>query len=402
MSSRLAWTLGSRLLLVALSAAFGILSARLLGPADKGEYTLLTLLPAAVSTLALLGGPQLALIDTRHDATSRRLRQLAIVVACAASGLAVGAGILAHLALRLDLGLALLASSGAVALTAAEFHAAVVQGQERFRALAVFRVAQAAVPGVPMLLGAALGGVSAAVIGFTLGTWLVGVWAFVLFRKCRFEGEARLPWGYLLSTSLSIVLLFLAYRLDVLMLGWLSTPEQVGYFAIATTAAELLLLPALALAVVRGPRAARGEFHGDRRDVVILVALSLGAGALAAALAGPLVELVFGAAFLAAVPAFVALIPGAVVLGVYRYLASLEMARAHRHGVVYSAAIIVIADLALLAALAPVWGALGAAIASSAAYGLGLVALVVHRALRARSRIRDDAVAEASPASPAE
>lgn len=239
-------------------------------------------------------------------------------------------------------------------------------------ALAAFAAA-----GLPLSAGAALAlyvGAQAAVV--------LGVVALVLTR-IRPGPEAARPRPLRLYRSwlgVSLVMLatpvyyFLLFETDVVALGVLSGPYDVGLYQVARRLAEFAVFAAGAASAVGLPRLARA--HAERRadrlqatvDVMNLVSvgstLAIVLGLLAA---GPFALRLFGPEFAQGYPVLLVLALGrlaAVLLGPAGDL--LLMTGHHRRlgrvNVVFAAL-----NLVLNVALIPRFGALGAAIATSVA-----------------------------------
>lgn len=391
-----AWTFGSRVCVIGLTALFGILSARLLGPTDKGTYTVAALMPAALSTFAMLAGPQIVVADFSNGVRGRRLKTLLSW----SLSVALAGGIIStalQLASSSHLALTTLAASGlallAPALVIPEYLAAGLQADSKFGQLSLLRIVQVTVPGLPMLLGVAVAGLLGAVIGFGIGTLLVGIAAYVLWHKryvpSLLIGDAKVPWKFAITTNLTLVLLFLSYRVDVLILEAVAPSESVGIYTASVALAELVLVVSMSAAVVRAPVYARRKLQPLTRDTWLVFALSVLAAIALAALAPFLVPLLFGEEYVQSIQVCWALLPGICFLAAYRYISNAEIVRGHKYGLLTSCLISIGTDVVLILLLAPTMGAAGAALAASGSYASGLSYLVVHRLIRPRPRFLD-------------
>ncbi len=166
---------------------------------------------------------------------------------------------------------------------------------------------------------------------------------------------------------------FLNYRLDVFLVGFFLTPSDVGFYTIATSLAEKLWELPLAINTVLLHRVAKAE---DRDQANIstarvsrVVALSVGVMCLLVmALGYPLILILYGRAYLPAVPALLALMPGIWFLGVGKLMATHLSASGRPEVGTIGAVISLTVTLALNILLIPKVGIVGAAIASSASY----------------------------------
>jgi O-antigen/teichoic acid export membrane protein len=184
---------------------------------------------------------------------------------------------------------------------------------------------------------------------------------------------------YGLRGQLGGMLTLLNLRLDVVILGALAGPGVLGVYAVASKYAELLRLPGLAVTYVLYPRmAGRSPLDASQQAARLLprafVLTVLAAVPLAAAV--PLLPLVYGPAFTAAmVPAWLLLagLVGEGVAGVVSgYLYGVGRPGANSLGVGVAVVVTVALDIALI----PHYQAVGAAFASAAAYLTSSAALL--------------------------
>jgi O-antigen/teichoic acid export membrane protein len=173
--------------------------------------------------------------------------------------------------------------------------------------------------------------------------------------------------------------LFLAYRLDILIVNYLVGTTAAGLYAIALTLSELLRgLPETAQAVVM-VRFRQDDFvAGATAAARLAAAATLVAGVALASTATWLVPFVFGWRYEASSDAFVFLVPGVVGLA-YSYSLSPILLRAGEvtvsaGGAICATAVMVALDFALI----PRFGIQGAAIGSSVAY-LTLASIQIKR-----------------------
>lgn len=186
---------------------------------------------------------------------------------------------------------------------------------------------------------------------------------------------------------------FLILRLDLLMVKYMLDAEQAGYYSIATSLAEMILLLPSVTASLLFPRLAemadsRGKWLFTNKIAQYVGLISLATVILAGALAKPMVRLLFGAAFLPAMPAFLWLLPGIYLLSISiiysHYLASIGMPLI----TAYSPGVAVILNIFLNIKMIPIFGIVGASISSSICYALMLFMTVIYSSYFSRP-IRD-------------
>jgi O-antigen/teichoic acid export membrane protein len=200
------------------------------------------------------------------------------------------------------------------------------------------------------------------------------------------------------------VMTLLNLRLDFILLGSLSDAAVVGSYAVASKFAELLRVPSLAMNYVLYPRFAREGPDLAARNVRRLAprALLLMAvcAALVAAAVGPLIPWIYGDDFRSAVaPAYV-LVAGLVTDGVGAVVSAwlLGCGRPGLNSLAIGAgvAITVLLDIALI----PSHQAMGAAIASAAAYITVTGSLLIVFGMARRASDRDGESADMEPNTP--
>jgi O-antigen/teichoic acid export membrane protein len=174
---------------------------------------------------------------------------------------------------------------------------------------------------------------------------------------------------------------FLVLRIDLVMVKYILGAQLAGYYSISETMAENMLALPIVVGVILFPRLSemterREKLHLMQQATLLTAALLLPMMVLAALFAKPIVGLVFGRAFLPAVPAFVWLMPGSFFLGIeivmVQYLNSLGFPRV----IVYSWIAVTVANIGLNFWAIPTYGITGAAIVSTLSYLLIFVLVV--------------------------
>lgn len=382
--------------LLALTVAT-ILVAHAGGPKLLGELTLLRVLPGLAGVLVSCGLPSAApyFLASREYATLPRLRStlfaLTLAGALAASACwLILSPVLHSLFFRpWHMGVVLAAAVPVFSQLWVAAGKAFLQGENDMRAanIAIGAEEVAFLPVylalLPILHGTAL-----------LMTALVGadvlVTAGIAVRLAR-RGFLR-GWQrpdrrlgaeicrYGLRGQVGGMLSLINLRLDVVILGALVGPATLGVYAVASKYAELLRLPGLAVTYVLYPRLAERDRAAAGRDVAALMPRAFVLTVLAAiplAAGVPLLPLVYGPEFAGAMlPAYILLfgLIGEGVAGlVSAYLYGVGRPGANSIALGVSVVVTVGLDLALI----PHYHAVGAAIASAAAYLTSSAALLV-------------------------
>src|SRR5215813_11621195 len=234
---------GAQVGMTLLGVVTGVITARTLGPRDRGLFQLLTLLPVTLSNFAKLGIPQANVyFMRRRGAAAADIATNSLWFALGLGGLLAlvcyaGRGwLLANLlkqAPPVVLG-PVLALIPFVLLQA--FLLGLLQAQERFAEYSFQQVAPTVLGlvGMSMALLWLRAGLVGAVLTQTGVVAIVTVWLVARVHRrapLRFGGKSYLQ--TLAST--------LHFRIDQYMIAYLLDPAQVGYYAIAVNLTNLLL-----------------------------------------------------------------------------------------------------------------------------------------------------------------
>lgn len=178
--------------------------------------------------------------------------------------------------------------------------------------------------------------------------------------------------------AISLMVINLNYRVDVILLDRLSSDFEVGIYSRAVLPIEYLWeIPMLLSTIIFARSATAKDGAKFSRNVHQLLRLSFVAIGLAsvllAALADQVVGLLFGEAFLASGPVLVALVPGVVLLTIFKVL-NMDLAGKGKPWVAMKAmvpALVINVGMNLL--VIPVYGAWGAAISTTVSYSLAAI-----------------------------
>lgn len=380
--------------LVALAVAT-VMVARAGGPALVGAFTLLRVLPGLAGVLAALGLPGAVPYFLASRPDDPRLRPtLAVLALLGALSATLAWLVLTPLLHRFFFGqwgypLVLVGALATLTQLPVAVGKSLLQGTRDMTGANQAILAEEAVY-LPVYALFLLAGNGALTMAYALVVADVVVTAGIAWRLARrgfFRdwGRPSVPLGreiagYGARGQLGGLLNLVNLRLDVGILGAIAGPSVLGIYAIASKFAELLRLPGLAVNYVLYPVfASSGEPAARARTNKLLVptlTLPLLAAVPLALAVGPVLPLVYGRAFQdAVVPALILL---AGLLGdVTANLVSAYLYGAGRPGwnsfaIGFGVVVTVVGDVLLI----PRYGAVGAAIASCAAYLTTDVALL--------------------------
>jgi O-antigen/teichoic acid export membrane protein len=187
------------------------------------------------------------------------------------------------------------------------------------------------------------------------------------------SGMARKFFSYSLFAYLANALHFLVTRIDFWILHYYRGDEELGWYALAARIAQLfLVLPALLAGIIM-PSVTSSQLSGQSLEKIFRMVNSLNLLMIfiLTAFSSWLIPLLFGTEFSETIIPLVYLLPGIIFLSAQTLLASYFAGKGrpliNLHGSVIALVVVLALDLLLI----PVWGAKGAAIASSIAYAAG-------------------------------
>ena len=388
-----AFVYGARVAQATVGLALAVAIARVLGPEQRGWYFLAITVALGFYYLASLSVDQgifwaVSERGARIPDLLRGLAGLALAITLAGCAAYLTLGVWTGLTDEVPLATALAASlmipasAGRLVVDGALY----AVGAPRVAALGLFVWALAQLALVAGLI--VIGELDSTTVVIALGlSGIIGLGPGVahLWRSARGVVRRRVvPWGRVvvvgLQNHVGVLSLWLARRVDVIVIAPFVSPRDLGLYTIAVTLTEFLLISSEALAQAglgRQGRLERGA-AGAFSTALAADAVRLGvAQAVAVALVGyPFLRYALGAEWAAAYPVLIGLLPGIVCLTYVRPLIpafvranrSLEMSAA----VGLAAAVKVVGTILL----APGLGLAGVAGVASVAWALaaGLIA----------------------------
>jgi O-antigen/teichoic acid export membrane protein len=386
---------GTQVFGAALGVVSGILLARLLGPAAKGDYYLIVLLPATALMLLQLGLPQAFGFFSARGATRDILwKAFTLVVtlsAVAATGVAIlllgtDDGRLSQL--RIDQ--VALAFLGFPLALHAMFTTGIVTGRKAVRWFSGITIAQAVVS-LALLVGVLVGfgaSVTTAIIVYLLGIAFQSVaFAYAARRVVAANPTPeRVSYGQLFGYGLPFypgsLATFFSYRVDAYLIAFLipNPSTALGYYSVAVGLAEMVFFFPRAVSILFFPHVAssnrdEADAHVARVSRVTLLVTAVFALLLIPA-AAVLIWLLLPA-FKPSMAPLLVLLPGAVALSVTTVLDG-YFRGIGRPGVTSTVSLIsLVINVVANVVLIPTFGIVGAAAASLVSYTLTSVTLTV-------------------------
>jgi O-antigen/teichoic acid export membrane protein len=171
------------------------------------------------------------------------------------------------------------------------------------------------------------------------------------------------------------------YKVDILFLSWLSTPDELGNYAVAVQVGELLWqLPAAVLVVLMSKSA-----NSDKSMIVNTVCKTCRLTLLATSFTGVgllivsyfLIEPVFGAGFSLTFNMLLMLSIGLVLASVFKSINAYYAGQGNPYFTIYLMGGVVVVNIILNIIFIPEYGGVGAALASTISYSFSAIGAAV-------------------------
>jgi O-antigen/teichoic acid export membrane protein len=388
--------LGGQVAMTGIGVLTGIITARWLGPHDRGLFQLLTLLPTTLSNFVKLGIPQASVYYMRRKGASAS----AVASNSVWMAFVMGTSLAVVCWLGRDWLLTNILKDSPEALVAPtlalipfallQFYLlGVAQAQERFGEYNIRQV----VPNLLSLVGMFVSlvvlqqGLVAAVLTQAAIVAFMSLWLTVRVHReaplqARVDGPLlRGMLGFGGKSYVQTLAATLHLRLDQYLIAYLLSPGEVAYYAIGVNLASLLLKISDATGTVLFPRlAAADPAQADLATMRVcrstLLLTSLGAAGLAAV--GPIaIPLLYGEAFRHAIGPLLIMLPGVLLMAIYQILTRRFTSHARQEVNIVAALTALVLNVGLNFLLIPRYGINGAAFAHAVSYGTAAGILLV-------------------------
>lgn len=395
--------IGSRGVVLVAGLATGVLTARALGPEGRGQYFAVMTLAAIVAQFGNLG------LSSSNVFLAARERRLvwpllvnswwlagAIAVAAAIAVLALGDAIAAQLqvpahmlwAVCLLAPATLLFTLSCSVLVAEDKFAALNRWQIVNALLTMSLLAAAALSAQPVEVFVAVAACSAAVTVVAMGAAI----AQGRTRQWRFDTHLfATGWRFAARAYVVLLLGFLMQRAAVAVLMVYSDPHQIGLYSIAAQVFDVLIIVPSSVATVIFPklvRAVDGSWSSVRSALLGTTLAMLVVCAAVAVLAEFAIGLLFGRAFLPALPAVRWVLVAALFTTVTTVLSQFVVAQRFPGWLIAVWAAGVLTMCVVGALLVAAWGATGVAAAQSIGAAVVCAGVVVLARRQAASQLR--------------
>lgn len=366
----------------------GILLARLLGPAGKGDYYLLVLVPSTTMVLVQLGLPQAFMFFAARGRIAGMLAKAVVLTATLSL-----AGLLAVAALmplfreaflhRLELGQILFAFLALPLALSATFTTAIVMGRQAVRWYAAVNMAYpiATTALLILILGGLGPSVNGAIAVYLIASSIQSI-GFAIGSRCVSAANTtaesvsyRELFRYGLPLYPGTLTQFFSYRADAYLIAFLIADPSapLGYYSMAVGLAELVFFFPNAVSTLFFPHVAGSRREDSDRQVAMVSRVTFlvtGAVALLLIPAAMLMIWILLPAFGPSIPPLLVLLPGVVALSVTKvvsgYVSGIGRPAVTSYVNVFAFVLNIIANLVLI----PRFGIVGASAASLASYSM--------------------------------
>lgn len=387
-------TLSTKIATFILSAVTSIIIARVLGPAGKGVWAILFLIPGLIAMVFCLGlnFSNVYLLGTRRYSTPQVLSNaifstVIMSVVSVALFLLLFERIFSWIPKQTNginpTWVKIMLFSVPLLLLTAYFNS-ILQGKREINKVNLVNLVQTGLSCITvllfvMVLKKAIGGLIASYFIFNFGSAALALFLVLrLTEHLGFRFNARLLKDSIVigtKSYLGSLLQFLNYRLDMFLVYYFLSSRDVGHYSVAVALTEMLWWVSQSVSVPFLPQVST---IGEQRSASFTPAVSRMtllmtlAPALVLLLAGRgVVSLLYGSAFLPAVPAIYILLPGVVIVSSWRILAHhfLGSGKPLVNAKVSLASLLL--NVLLNIFLIPRLGIRGAALATTVSYSLG-------------------------------
>ena len=389
-------TFGTRIFTMGVGLFTGIITARMLGPENRGVFVLVALFPASIVTLSKFGQGVASIYfikkekeDVAQVASNVLIVALAVGVLLMLVAFLLRDWLLATILRGVPWWAVLVALPLIPVLLTESYLYGVLQSTDRFRVYNLRLIAEAvltltgmAIALVVLELGLPGAIVVAVGVRVVMATWVVATIHKGTPLRARFDVplfQRMIRYG--LKSHVQIIASHFHFKAAMYLVNYFMNPTQVAFYAIASRLAEHILFVPQPLGLALFPRLAESgpeRAHemtaaACRQSLVVTSAL-----ALALAVLGKfLITFWYGARYAPAAVPLAYVCAGVVMMSLYLLLSRNFTSRAKQSVNILAAYVALVGNLALNWYLIPRMGIEGAAIATAVSYSTAAAILFV-------------------------
>jgi O-antigen/teichoic acid export membrane protein len=388
--------LGNRVFIIIISFATSILLARYLGPEGKGLMVSLLVYPTLLVSLAELGIRQSAtyLIGKKEYSERDIISQVLLFLVTSSTAMVF---IVAYLFTVLDnpdftFFMVLMAIFYIPIKLTTSYSQGIFLGRNEINKFNITNILQPTIDLALILLFVILFDLS--VVGAVLATFAASlIVALYAFRELKRLSSIKLHFNWIISKKLismglvyavALFVLNLNYKVDIVLLERLAAASEIGQYSIGVGIVDLIwLLPSTLGVVIFSHSSNAKDPIGFSKGMVklfrVTFIVSIFCGLLLFFVSEFIIPLIYGEAFAPSVEALRILLPGVILMTAFKVL-NMDLAGKGKPQVSLIAFMpAVIINIILNVLWIPLYGANGAALASTISYSLGsLIFLVLY------------------------
>jgi O-antigen/teichoic acid export membrane protein len=391
----IAGLIGSRAMLVVFGLGTGIITARLLGPHDRGVFTVLLLLPQTLVNFAKMGVAQANVYYIRKRGASISTVASNALVLTVAVGILVflfcffgGQWVLEPFTKGSEPSAVWLSLTMVPFFLIESYFLAILQAVEQFRAYNMQSVYKAVFSFVTIAIAllAIRGGLWAALLSQVIVIAGANLWLLYQVRQVapfgfRWDGavgRGTLEFGA--KSYLQTLAAHLHYRIDVYMIAYFLDPTQVAFYSIAVNMTNPILQIPDAIGTVIFPKLAGSSERDAHTRTAVTCRHTLFATVLAAifyaVVGSQILTIAYGKRYSPAIPPMLVMLPGIIMISVYQILTRNFTSRNRQQVNIVSAASALALNFGLNAILIPRIGIVGAALSTAISYSVAALILL--------------------------
>jgi O-antigen/teichoic acid export membrane protein len=396
LASDVTGTLGTRVLTMAFGLFTGIITARVLGPENRGIFTLAALFPASLVTLSKFGQgvASIYFIRKKEEDVSQVASNVLWIALITGAALVATALLLRDTLLTTVLkGVPLYALVAVLPLApillVESYLYGVLQATDRFKIYNIRLIAEAVLTvsgmaiallvldlGLPGAFGVAVG------VRLFMVIWVVGTIHRGSPLRLSFDfALARRMFSYGLKSHVQIIASHFHFKAAMYLVAFYLNPAQVAFYSIASRLAEHILWLPQSLGLALFPRLAGADEQRAHEMTAMAVRQALLLTAIAAlglALVGEfLITLWYGEEYAQAGAPLPYIAGGIVMMAMYVLLSRNFTSRNKQSVNIVAAYIALVGNLGLNVLLIPRYGIEGAAMATAVSYTTSSLLLFV-------------------------
>ncbi|MGD0861182.1 MAG: polysaccharide biosynthesis C-terminal domain-containing protein [Candidatus Limnocylindrales bacterium] len=385
----------TNVVIFALALLTTVVVSRILGPQGKGAYVAVIALPGMLGAIGVFGLPGAINYFSARGASVTGLLRASIVLATVISvfTMAIVWALLPWLEQSVlrdapDDMLRVIVFT-VPANTLSTFGAAILYGRQRVRTYTSILVAQAVATTVLSiaLVGPLHFGVPGAVTASLVTIWLLAIAVVIAVWRLGGSSPPGDPVSYRPLTAYGLRFIpasitgYFNYRIDTFLIQALMVgPAALGQYSIAVTMAELVFYIPDSVTIIFLPRVAGASRQGADamlpRVSRLTSLLTVGSAIALIPVAWIGIHLVLPQ-YIACLPAFYVLLPAVVSLSLSKVMTSFISGRGRPGAVSVGATVTLVVNVAANVVLIPMYGIVGAALASLLSYSAMAAMMVV-------------------------